>query len=96
MSAVGVVENASSRKKESSQAGFAVDHLRSFIERVERLEEEKTALSADIREVYSEAKGTGFDTKIMRQVVRLRKLDKADFQQHEALLDRYMSALGMR
>jgi uncharacterized protein (UPF0335 family) len=95
MSAVGVEENTSSRKNESSSAGFAVDHLRAFIERVERLEEEKTALTADIREIYSEAKGSGFDTKIMRQVVRLRKLDKADFQQHEELLETYMKAMGM-
>lgn len=91
MSAVGVQESPS-----TSKAGFAVDHLRTFIERVERLEEEKAALAADIREIYSEAKGSGFDTKIMRQVVRLRKLDKADFQEHEAVLDLYMSALGMR
>ncbi|MBV8798974.1 MAG: DUF2312 domain-containing protein [Alphaproteobacteria bacterium] len=92
MSAVGVVENISSSKT----AGFAVDHLRTFVERVERLEEEKAALTADIKEVYSEAKGSGFDTKIMRQVVRLRKLDRADFQEREAVLDLYMTALGMR
>jgi uncharacterized protein (UPF0335 family) len=79
-----------------AKSGFAKDQLRSLIERVERLEEEKAALTADIREVYSEAKGTGFDTKIMRQVVRLRKLDRADRQEQEAILDLYMSALGMR
>ena len=79
-----------------AKSGFAKDHLRSLIERVERLEEEKTALAADIREVYSEAKGQGFDTKIMRQVVRLRRLDRADRQEQEAILDLYMSALGMR
>jgi uncharacterized protein (UPF0335 family) len=78
-----------------SKSGFAKDQLRSFIERIERLEEERAALSADIREVYSEAKGTGFDTKAMRQVVRLRKLDTADRQEQEALLDLYLSALGM-
>ena len=61
-----------------------------------RLEEEKAALAGDIREVYSEAKGSGFDTKIMRQVVRMRKLDKADFQEQEAILDLYLNALGMR
>lgn len=75
---------------------FAKDHLKSLVERVERLEEEKAALTADIREVYSEAKGQGFDTKIMRQVVRLRKLDKADFQEREAILDLYLGAMGMR
>ena len=79
-----------------AKSGFAKDQLRSLIERVERLEEEKAALTADIREVYSEAKGHGFDTKIMRQVVRLRKLDRADRQEQEAILDLYMSALGMR
>jgi uncharacterized protein (UPF0335 family) len=79
-----------------AKSGFAKDHLKSFIERIERLEEEKAALAADIREIYSEAKGTGFDTKIMRQVVRLRKLDKADFQEREAILDLYLGALGMR
>lgn len=79
-----------------TKSGFAKDHLRSFIERIERLEEEKAALTADIREVYSEAKGTGFDTKIMRQVVRIRKLDTADRQEQEAILDLYLSALGMK
>ncbi|HEY8697353.1 MAG TPA: DUF2312 domain-containing protein [Rhizomicrobium sp.] len=79
-----------------SKTGFAKEHLRSLVERVERLEEEKAALTADIREVYSEAKGQGFDTKIMRQVVRLRKLDRADRQEQEAVLDLYLSALGMR
>ena len=75
---------------------FAKDQLRSLIERVERLEEEKAALTADIREVYSEANGFGFDAKIMRQVVRLRKLDRADRQEQEAILDLYLAALGMR
>jgi uncharacterized protein (UPF0335 family) len=75
---------------------FAKDQLRSLVERIERLEEEKSALSADIREVYAEAKGVGFDTKIMRQVVRLRKLDRADRQEQEAILDLYLAALGMR
>jgi uncharacterized protein (UPF0335 family) len=79
-----------------AKSGFAKEHLRSFIERIERLEEERTALTADIREVYSEAKGQGFDSKIMRQVVRLRKLDTADRQEQEAILDLYLSALGMK
>lgn len=78
-----------------SNSGFAKDQLRSFIERIERLEEERAALSADIKEVYSEAKGTGFDTKAMRSVIRLRKLDAADRQEQEAILDLYLSALGM-
>jgi len=79
-----------------AKSGFAKDRLRSFVERVERLEEEKKALSDDIKEVYAEAKGEGFDIKILRQVVRLRRLDKADFQEQEAMLDLYLGALGMR
>lgn len=78
-----------------TKMGFANGYLRSFIERIERLEEEKAALAADIREVYSEAKGQGFDTKIMRQVIKLRKLDTADRQEQEATIDLYMHALGM-
>ena len=77
-------------------AGIAGDRLRSLIERIERLEEEKRTLAADIKEVYAEAKGTGFDTKIMRQVIRMRKLDKADFQEQEAMLDLYLTAMDMR
>ena len=79
-----------------AKSGFAKEHLRSFVERIERLEEEKKALADDIREVYSEAKGTGFDTKVIRQVVRLRKMESADRQEQEAMLDLYLSALGMR
>ncbi len=74
--------------------GIAGERLRAFIERIERLEEEKTALSEDIREVYSEAKGAGFDPKIMRQVVRLRKMESADRAEQEALLETYMAALS--
>ncbi len=75
--------------------GIAAERLRSFIERIERLEEEKAALAADIREVYAEAKGDGFDVKTMRQVVKLRKMDSADRAEQEALLDLYKSALGL-
>lgn len=75
--------------------GIAADRLRSFIERVERLEEEKTALTADIREVYAEAKGVGFDPKIMRQIVRLRKMDSQDRQEQEAILELYRQALDL-
>jgi uncharacterized protein (UPF0335 family) len=77
-------------------AGFARDHLRAFIERIERLDEERQTIADDIKEVYAEAKGSGFDTKILRQVVRLRKQDAAERQEQEALLDLYMHALGMR
>jgi uncharacterized protein (UPF0335 family) len=79
-----------------AKSGFAAGQLRSLVERIERLEEEKKALTTDIGEVYAEAKGLGFDTKIMRQVVRIRRLDKADRQEQEAVLDLYLSALGMR
>ena len=75
--------------------GIAGERLRSFIDRIERLEEEKAALAADIREVYAEAKGNGFDTKVMRQVLKLRKMDKDDRQEQEHLLDLYLRALGM-
>lgn len=78
-----------------TKAVFASSQLRSFIERVERLNEEQKALSDDIKEVYSEAAGQGFDVKIMRQVVKLRKLETAELQEQDAILDLYRSALGM-
>lgn len=77
----------------SDVGGIAADQLRSLIERIERLEEEKAVLATDIHEVYAEAKGTGFDPKIMRQVVRLRKMESADRQEQEALLELYMVAV---
>lgn len=76
-------------------SGVAGDQLRSIIERVERLEEEKAVLAADIKEVYAEAKGNGFDTKTIRQLVRIRKQDSAERQEAEALLELYKNALGM-
>jgi uncharacterized protein (UPF0335 family) len=75
--------------------GIAGERLRSFIERIERLEEEKRALSGDIKEVFAEAKGNGFDTKIMRQLIRIRRMDKDDLDEQETLLDVYKRALGM-
>ncbi|MEP0321033.1 DUF2312 domain-containing protein [Bauldia litoralis] len=75
--------------------GIAADQIRSIIERIERLEEEKQALADDIKEVYAEAKGNGFDTKVLRQIVRIRKQDSAERQEQEALLDLYLHALGM-
>ncbi|MCI5043460.1 MAG: DUF2312 domain-containing protein [Aquisalinus sp.] len=74
--------------------GVAANRLRSFIERVERLEEDKAAILQDIKEVFSEAKGEGYDTKAMRQIIRLRKMDRADRQEAEAILELYLSALG--
>lgn len=79
----------------SDLGGIAVDRLRSLIERVERLEEEKKGLNDDIKEVYAEGKGAGFDAKIMRQIVRLRKMDKNDLQEQETILELYKQALGM-
>jgi uncharacterized protein (UPF0335 family) len=76
-----------------SKSGFAKEHLRSFVDRIERMEEERAALTADIREIYSEAKGTGFDTKILRLVIRCRKLDKSDFQEQQSIFDLYWGAL---
>ena len=75
--------------------GTAGERLRQFIERVERLEEERRALGADIREVYSEAKALGFEPKIMRQLVRLRRMVTHELVEQEALLDTYKHALGM-
>jgi uncharacterized protein (UPF0335 family) len=75
---------------------LAVDHLKSFIKRIEKLEEDKAAVAEDIREVYSEAKGSGFDIKIIRQIVRLRKLEVEKRREQEELLDLYKSALGMQ
>ena len=74
--------------------GIAGEQLKSFIERIERLEDEKRALSEDIKEVYAEAKGTGFDPKIMRQIIKIRKMDKAELDEEESLLEVYKCALG--
>jgi uncharacterized protein (UPF0335 family) len=75
--------------------GVAGERLKSFIERIERLEEEKRALTEDIKEVFAEAKGVGFDVKTMRQLIKLRRLDQDDLDEQEALLDTYKRALGM-
>lgn len=81
--------------KKHNSGGIAADQLKSFVERIERLEEEKTGIQGDIKEVYAEAKGTGYDTKIIRQAIRLRKMEKADRQEQKALLELYLEALGM-
>jgi uncharacterized protein (UPF0335 family) len=78
-----------------SAARVAKDHLKAFVERIERLEEEKKALTDDIRDVYAEAKATGFDTKALRTVVRLRKQDADERKEQEAILETYLQALGM-
>ena len=79
----------------SEALGITGERLRSFIERNERLEEEKQALAEDIKEVFAEAKGTGFDVKIMRKIIRMRKQDLNDRKEEEALLETYMAAIGM-
>ena len=82
-------------EKEQPATRFAKDQLKAFIERIERLEEEKKATSDDIRDVYAEAKGTGFDTKALRTIVRLRKLDTDERREQQEVLDTYLHALGM-
>jgi uncharacterized protein (UPF0335 family) len=79
---------------ETSQT-VAAGQLRAFIERVERLEEEKSQLQEDIKEIFAEMKGTGFDIKAVRTIIRLRKKDQAERQEEEAVLDLYKAALGM-
>jgi uncharacterized protein (UPF0335 family) len=81
--------------KEEAATRFAKDQLKSVIERIERLEEEKKTLSDDIRDVYAEAKGNGFDVKALRTIVRLRKQDANERQEQETILETYMQALGM-
>jgi uncharacterized protein (UPF0335 family) len=75
--------------------GIAADRLRSLVERVERLEEERKALGNDIKDIYAEAKSAGFDVKVMRQLIRLRKQEPAEIEEQESLLDVYRRALGM-
>lgn len=75
--------------------GVARDQLRAFIERIERLEEEKKSIADDIKDVYGEAKGTGFDTKVLREVIKIRKQDRDERAEREAILDSYLIALGM-
>lgn len=75
--------------------GIAAAQLRSFVERIERLEEEKKATADDIKDVYGEAKGNGYDTKVLRTIIRLRKQDASEREEQDAILDLYKQALGM-
>ena len=75
--------------------GIAADRLRSLIERIERLEEERKALASDIKDIFAEAKSAGFDVKVIRQIIRIRKQEPADVEEQETLLDIYRRALGM-
>ena len=83
------------KPKEGTSARFAKDQLKAIIERIEHLEEEKKAISDDIRDVYAEAKGNGYDVKALRTVIRLRKQDKDERAEQEAILETYLHALGM-
>ncbi len=80
---------------DSDTGGVSGKRLKAFIERLERLEEEKTALAEDMKEVYAEAKGVGFDTKTIRKLIRLRKMDAEKRQEEDALLELYKSAIGL-
>ena len=81
--------------KEEPATRFAKDQLKAIIERIERLEEEKKTISDDIRDVYAEAKGNGYDVKALRTIVRMRKQDKDERMEQETILETYMQALGM-
>ena len=86
---------AAAAQEEKPVTRVAKDHLKAFVERIERLEEEKKALGDDIKDVYAEAKGNGFDIKALRTVVRLRKQDPDERREHETILETYLHALGM-
>jgi uncharacterized protein (UPF0335 family) len=86
---------AAAAEKEPPATRFAKDQLKAFIERVERLEEEKKAIADDIRDVFAEAKGSGFDVKALRAVIKLRKQDVDERREHETILETYLNALGM-
>ena len=79
----------------ASRGNIAADRLRSIIERIERLEEERKALGSDIKDIYAEAKSAGFDVKVLRQLIRVRKQEPAEVEEQETLLDVYRRALGM-
>ena len=81
--------------KDIAESGVAADELKQFVERIERLEEEKKAIADDIKDVFAELKGRGFDVKAVRSILRLRKQDHSERQEEEAILELYMNALGM-
>ena len=81
--------------EETQNGPIASDRLRSLVERIERLEQERTLLGTDIKDIYTEAKSAGFDVKVLRQVIRLRKLEPAEAEEQETLLDLYRRTLGM-
>ena len=87
--------DAEAPEKIASTGGIAAERLRSLVERIERLEEERRALGGDIRDIYAEAKSAGFDVKVLRQLISIRKREPADVEEQETLLDVYRRALGM-
>jgi uncharacterized protein (UPF0335 family) len=86
---------AAEKQADDKTYGIAADRLRSLVERIERLEEERKALAGDIKDIYAEAKSAGFDVKVLRQIIRLRRQDQAEVEEQESLLDLYKRALGM-
>jgi uncharacterized protein (UPF0335 family) len=82
-------------EKDRETGGIAADRLRSLIERIERLEEERKALASDIKDIYAESKSAGFDVKVIRQIIRIRRQEPAEVEEQETLLDVYRRALGM-
>lgn len=88
-------DNPRAVQGDNSSQAVAADQLKSFLERIERLEEEKAGLASDIKDIFAEAKGTGFDTKALRSLLRLRKKDHAERQEEMAILQLYADALGM-
>ena len=88
-------DDKDTKEDEAPATKFAKEQLKSIIERIERLEEEKKAISDDIRDVYAESKGNGFDVKVLRMIVRMRKQDATERQEQETILETYMQALGM-
>jgi len=93
--AAAATATTAAAKDEQAAHRFAKDQLKAFVERIERLEEEKKAIADDVRDVYAEAKGNGFDVKALRTVVRLRKQDINERKEQEAILETYLHALGM-
>jgi uncharacterized protein (UPF0335 family) len=91
----GIGHNSRGAEDDVEVGGIAADRLRSFIDRIERLMEEKQGLADDIKEVFAEAKGTGFDTKVIRKLIAIRKRERADVIEEQALLELYAQALGM-
>ena len=88
-------DQMSEQHEDSAVGGIAADRLRSIIERVERLEEERKALAGDIKDIFTEAKSAGFDVKVIRQIIRQRKQEPSEVEEQETLLDIYRRALGM-